>query len=370
MKGVFKKRGNFWIDYYAAGRRHREKVGPSRTLAKKALRKRQVEIAEGKFLDVKREERIPFKDFAQEYLEKYSKPNKRSWASTDVIYIKHFTAFFGTKTLHEITPHDIERYKSLRLGSVNATPKLKNPRKISHSTVNREMSWLRGLFNRAIDWGKVEHNPLKKVKFFKENNQRVRYLEKEDITKLLTHCDDRLRAVVIVAINTGMRKAEIQNLKWGDVNFSQDIIRVPFSKNGEMRYIQTNEAVKTTLICVKKHPGSQYVFCGEDGKPYDFRKSFETALKNSGILNFRFHDLRHTFASHLVMSGVDLNTVRELLGHKTLDMTLRYSHLSPDHKARAVRVLDAKMGTIWAPEAKCETGVREVKVATPALINS
>jgi integrase len=107
-----------------------------------------------------------------------------------------------------------------------------------------------------------------------------------------------------------------------------------------------NQTVKDLLISVMKHPKSPYVFCGEDGLPYNYRKSFETALKNSGILNFLFHDLRHTFASHLVMSGVDLNTVRELLGHKSLEMTLRYSHLSPDHKRRAVELLNSRMGTI------------------------
>lgn len=370
--GVFRKNGQFWIDYYAEGRRHREKVGPSKTLAEKALKKRQIEIAEGKFLDVKREEKIPFKDFAKEYLEKYAKHNKRAWKSTDTVFIKHFTAFFGNKFLHEITPHDIERYKSERLSSKkgsykkNKSPEDK-PRSISPATVNREMSWLRGLFNRAIDWGKVEHNPLKKVKFFKENNQRTRYLEKEEITRLLEHCDFDLRAVVILAINTGMRKGEIQNLKWNDIDIAKGTIRIPFSKNGEMRYIQMNKAVQDILFCVKKQPKSPYVFCGDDGLPYNFRKSFETAIGKSGIIGFRFHDLRHTFASHLVMAGVDLNTVRELLGHKSLDMTLRYSHLSPDHKTRAVRVLDARMDTIWAPEVKAEIVTREVEVASVEL---
>ena len=109
-----------------------------------------------------------------------------------------------------------------------------------------------------------------------------------------------------------------------------------------------NETVQKTIIGVLKNPESQYVFCNKDGEPYgNVRKSFFTALNKAGIINFRFHDLRHTFASQLVMSGVDLNTVRELLGHKSLEMTLRYSHLSPDHKKRAVDILGKRMGTFW-----------------------
>ncbi|MBU1913169.1 MAG: site-specific integrase [Candidatus Omnitrophica bacterium] len=104
-------------------------------------------------------------------------------------------------------------------------------------------------------------------------------------------------------------------------------------------------------ISVPKHTESPYVFCDKDGKPYhDIRKSFWTALKKSGILNFRFHDLRHTFASQLVMSGVDINTVRELLGHKDIRMTLRYSHLSQDYKRHAMGILERQMDTICTPE--------------------
>ena len=104
-----------------------------------------------------------------------------------------------------------------------------------------------------------------------------------------------------------------------------------------------------------KHPESPYIFCSKNGKPYgDIKKSFLTAITKSGIIGFHFHDLRHTFASQLVMAGVDLNTVRELLGHKSLEMTLRYSHLSPDHKKRAVDVLNRQMDTIWTPEPESE----------------
>ncbi len=113
--------------------------------------------------------------------------------------------------------------------------------------------------------------------------------------------------------------------------------------------------LKKALIAVPKNPESSYVFCNKDGAPYgDIKKSFFTALKKAGIIDFHFHDLRHTFASQLVMSGVDLNTVRELLGHKSLEMTLRYSHLSPDHKKRAVDILGQRMDTFWTPKATHE----------------
>ena len=112
-----------------------------------------------------------------------------------------------------------------------------------------------------------------------------------------------------------------------------------------------NDLVKKALIRVPKHPDSPYIFCNKEGKPYhDIRKSFYTALKKSGIINFKLHDCRHTFASQLVMSGVDINTVRELLGHKDIRMTLRYSHLSQDHKRRAVDILGSQLGTNWAQE--------------------
>jgi len=136
----------------------------------------------------------------------------------------------------------------------------------------------------------------------------------------------------------------ILNLKWIDIDFKRNLLYLIETKNGERRDVPINDTVKRTLIKVLKHPESPYVFCNESGKPYtNVRTSFDTALKRAGIKDFRFHDLRHTFASHLVMLWIDLKTVQELLGHKSFSMTLRYSHLSPDHKDRAVDILDSNL---------------------------
>lgn len=187
----------------------------------------------------------------------------------------------------------------------------------------------------------------------KENNKRVRYLEKEEISRLLANCSKHLKPIVVLALNTGMRKGEILNLKWQDIDYRRGIIHLLDTKNREKREIPLNEMAKTALIRTSKHPNSPYVFCNKNGKPFgEIRKSFFTALKKSDIINFKFHDLRHTFASHLVMSGIDLNTVRELLGHKSLKMTLRYAHLSPHYKRQAVDVLGKQMVTIWSQEPK------------------
>jgi integrase len=180
---------------------------------------------------------------------------------------------------------------------------------------------------------------------FKEKAIHLRYLEKEEIRRLVENCNPALKSAVILAVNTGMRHGEIFNLKWHDIDFKRDVICLLETKSGQKREVPMNELVKNELIKVRKHPKSPYVFCHHDGqKVKDVRKSFWTALKKSGIKDFRFHDLRHTAASQLVMAGVDLNTVREILGHKTIEMTLRYAHLSPNHKKRAVDILAESIG--------------------------
>ncbi len=343
------REGNFFMECYFNGRRIREKVGSNRKLAEIVYQKRKVEIAEGKFLDKKKDQKIKFEDFADEFLEVYCKPNLKSWKRFSASNLNILKGYFSGKYLHEITPHLIEKFKSDRLQETTRKEKGLKP-----ATVNRQLIVLKSLYNRAIDWGKYKgENPVKKVKFFKENNTRVRFLEPNELVKLLSCCVGTLKPVMIVALHTGMRKSEILGLKWLDCDFRRSIIYLRDTKNGERREVPMSEPVKTALIGVRRNPKSDYIFCHKDGTQIrDIKKSFFTAISKSGIKDFRFHDLRHCFASYLVMNGVALNTVREILGHKSMDMTLRYAHLSPDHRKQAVDILAKKIDTFWTPDEK------------------
>lgn len=349
MKGrVYQKikGGNWSVDYFVNGRRVREMVAPNKKLAEAILNKRLADIAENKHLDVKKEQKIKFKDVAHTYMETHSKPLKRSW-KTDENCLKPLLLVFGEKYLYEITPKMIEEYKIARSKVVSSIKK----KQICVATVNKELSALRAIWNKAIHWEMTDRNPMDKVKLYKENNQRLRFLEKEEIEKLLKYSSHQLRAIILIALHTGMRKGEIQSLKWSDLNYQQSYIKLNLTKNGEIRYVPLNQVAKEVFLSTAKHPESAYIFCDADGQSFNFRKAFETAIGKTGIKDFRFHDLRHTFASHMRMAGVDLHTIGELLGHKSIEMTKRYAHLSPDAKVRAVEVLSNKIGTVLAPKA-------------------
>ena len=351
--GVFLKKNKWFIDYKFEGRRIRESIGPSKTVAELVLKKRKIEIAEGRYLNKKKEEREKFDDFARTFHELHSKVNHRpSVIRRNVVSLKNLSTMFSGKYLSEITPQLIERYKLTRITQVKP------------ATVNRELTCLKCMFNKAISWNKASDNPVRKVKMLKEDNKRIRYLEKEEIPKLIDNCAPHIKPIVIVAINTGMRKSEIFGLKWQNISIEHGVIYLLDTKNGERREVMMNETVKKTLIAVPKNPESSYVFCHPNGKPYtDVKNSFHTALRKCGIINFKFHDLRHTFASQLVMRGVDLKTVQELLGHKSIEMTMRYSHLSPSHKKRAVNLLDRQSDTLMTPSGSTDKTEENDKIS-------
>jgi len=312
---IYQKNGNWFIDYRVEGRRKREKIGSSKKLAEQVLAKRKIDIAEGKYLDRQKQEKITFEEFSERYLKDYSIPNKRSWKETDKYYVKRLNSVFGKKYLYTISSHDIERYKSERI------------KEVSPASVNRELSCLKTMFNKAIDWGYTSENPLRQIKLFKENNERVRFLNTEEFKSLLSYCSDRLKRFVILAVSTGMRKGEIQRLKQEDIDFTRNVIRISEQKNGFTSYISINNTARKVL---------------EQGLDFDYnpRKAFESACEKAGIKDFRFHDLRHTFCSWLAISGVSIHSIMKLARHKDIKMTLRYSHLSQESKAVSAAAID------------------------------
>ena len=326
------KQGNYFLDYYVGGRRTREWIGPNKRLAVTVMGKRRTEIAEGKHLDRRTVRRVTLRQYAEEYTRIYS-ARKRS-ALRDTSSLKALLPVLGDLYLDAITPEMVQRYQTDRLA------------KRKPATVNRELALLKTMFNRAIENGKVTTNPVVKAKFLKENNARCRILEDEERERLRAEFHPRIRRIYDFARNTGLRRGEIFMLEWRDVDLRGRFLRVREAKSGEGRTMPLNGTACAILEEIPYRIDGGYVFCRPDGEAIrGIRKGFESGVRRAGIRDYTFHDSRHEFASALAMAGVDLNTIRELLGHKTMRMVMRYSHLTDRHKARAVALLDSQEDT-------------------------
>lgn len=356
--GVYLRGKQYWMGFTVGGKFKRLSCETTnKKLALDIYHKQKALIAEGRYLDKKAEDsRIQFKDFAGIYMERHSKIYKKSWKSADETYLQRLLPVFGNYALSDITSINILEYMQART------------KKVKPASVNRELALLKVMYSKAEEWGYISKNPTRVVKKLRgEIQNRTRFLSDHEMKRLYTACDSKLRSVLAVLINTGMRKGELQKLTWSNVDFDQSVIFIAVSKNGKSRYIPMNVVVKQILLRerLKRNVKHHLVFGNKDGKIYNFRKAFETARDKAGIENLRIHDLRHTFASHLVMKGIDLTTVQILLGHSDQRITERYSHLSPTHKARAVRVLEDLNSTFLAQSGP-ETQTQEFgKIVSP-----
>lgn len=328
---IYQRGDNWYVDFRFKGQRIRESIGPSRKDAEKIIAKKKTEIVENRYLDIRKEpEPVKFYDFAKDYLKSVKPKRKKENYRRTVSLMRQLNKVFDSKDLHKMTQKEIEDYQTMRR------------EKVKPATINREIALLKTMFTKAIEWSKVKDSPAKKVKLLEGEIKRVRFLMPDEIQTLLSNCADHLKPIVTAAVHTGMRKGELLNLKREQVNFEQGFITLTETKNNERRDIPIDETVKATLESIKGE--GSYFFADKNGKPLgDVKTGFSMALKRSGIRDFRFHDLRHSFASNLVMAGVELNVVGELLGHKTSVMTKRYSHLSPAYKKRVVSILDSIM---------------------------
>lgn len=301
--------------------------------------------------------------FIREHYAPWAKANQKAGQATIDALEACFADLMG-KPLAAVCAFDVERFKARRLKTG-----------IKPATVNRDLSRLRGALSRAVDWGMLADHPMRTVKQAKgADDSRVRYLDQAEEKTLRAALQERdqerrrqresgnrwlaqrggtlrplwpaegftdyLTPMVLLALNTGMRRGELLGLEWASVNLASKLLTVTAAtaKSRRARHIPLNgEALDLLTRCRSQGTGTGLVFPSPAGSRMgNINSSWEALCDAAGLEDFRFHDLRHTFASRLVQAGVDLNTVRELLGHSDIRMTLRYAHLAPDKLAEAV----------------------------------
>jgi site-specific recombinase XerD len=317
--------GTYYFVKMVDGKSHQISTGTkSKTLARKVAETLKAKTWNEGWGFTEKEKGIRFCDLVKRYLE-WSAVNHKSHVSY-VGYCRNLMDSFGSDTyIQKIENWEVQKHCKRRTDEG-----------IKPASINREISCLKHMYHKANEeWGMTTHNPAAKIKHLKENNERIRYLSDEEREKLLKACAEGpwyLLPIVQIAINTGMRRGEILNLKWKDIDNQNGFIRVQTSKSGLPRDIPINSLLKSLFNSITQDEENIFPI-------KEFVHSWETAKRTAGIDDLRFHDLRHEFASQLVMSGADLRTTQELLGHSNLRMTQRYTHLSENHKKEAVERL-------------------------------
>jgi site-specific recombinase XerD len=356
VRGVFEKAPGsdvWWIRFIdSKGRFRREKAG-SKGMAIDLYRKRKVEALEGKKLPERlRRATVTFAEIARDALT-YSKVHKAATSyRCDAGRMEVLLGWFREYPAESITAQDIERQFQKQ--------------KWAPATPNRYRALLSLTYRLAIRNGKVKENPARLVPHRLEDNARIRFLYADEETALRkaieAKCPERLPEFVL-ALNTGLRLSEQYGLPWENVSLPLRILTIRRSKNGAMRHVPLNQAAVRALEALREqYPASELV-CRGVKEP---RRWFEPVLKNAKVSNFSWHCLRHTFASRLTMAGVDLRTVQELMGHKCIAMTVRYSHLAPKHTLAAVERLDAPTET--PTDTTTDTGAFEQSAAQTLVL--
>jgi len=363
--GVFKKDGNWHIDFYRGSKRVREKVGKSKGEAKRALSVRKAQVALGKFDLLPKPEIPTFRAFADRY-ERLVSEHKRG-RPVERYYIRMFVDIFGKEKINEITAEEGERFKTYRA------------RQVKPATVNRELTLFKHMFAKAVEWDLLAANPLRGVRSLRVPTRLERILELDEEIRLLAACDrvrsPYLRPAVILALNTGMRRGELLSLQWEQIDFIHGRIRILNAKtNSSERSIPMNSVVSVVLNDLAQKKKSDLVFPSNRrvGERFlDLKKGFKKAVQLAGIAPIRFHDMRHAFASRLVQAEVDIITVQHLLGHAKISMTARYAHSPNNAKIAAVRRLDELFSSQPAPKRPREfTKGGEVAVHKPQQVNT
>jgi integrase len=342
------------ISYKNEGKKVWEKVGwksegYSAELARDVRNHRIKALRHGEELPQQKKKAITFKALAEKYLEWSAENKNREGIEDKSRYENHLKDRFDDKRLDEITSFDLEQMKS------EMAKKDYRPKTIAHC-----LGLIRTMYNRASDWSLYQgQNPVVKVKKPVIQNARDRFLSFEEAEILLRELkrnpqikkeykelkDPKLHDIALLSLHTGARAGEIFNLKGHDISFTGRLITLRDTKNTETRHCPMTDAAMEMLKRRIPDDPNSFIFTNSDnGKIREVSNAFERAVDrlkmNDGVMDARkrvlFHSLRHTFASWLAIQGTPIYTIAKLMGHKSIAMSERYSHLSPDHKNQAV----------------------------------
>ena len=335
--GVFIRKGSYYISYIdAQGRRKQRKLKGVHTLTQ-ARDLRTVELTnveKARVLGYSPPAKDTFAEIVNRYLNhQKARLTAHAYERTRGIVEDHLKSTFGPTPLATIRRADVQRYITERTAEVSA------------GTVIKEINVLKHLLGLAVEWELIPFNVARGIKPPRVPAGRVRYLQPNELRAVLEACPKWLQPIAGLLAFTGMRRSEILGLRWLDVDRKGERIMLPQTKNGDGRVVWLNSLACKVLDSLHAGAPTDRVFRSSDTvTPENVSLAFLRACRRVGIADFRLHDLRHTAASWLRMSGADLQDVAELLGHRDLRMTKRYSHLSPAHLAAAVKRLDGVFG--------------------------
>ena len=315
------KRGNIWWAYFEyAGKRYRLSLRtPHEGAANVLKREIQTAITKGEFHGSWKVQSPLFENVLDEYLDHILPDQPRRKQEYFLYAAKHLRQFFSGLRIHQITPETIERFKTMRL------------EKAKPITVNRDLRALRVLLRQAVIWGFIEHNPMDHVDLVKVTPQTPRYLSPEEISKLLRTATRHVRVIIILALNTGMRRKEILSLRWSHIDFENKVMKLDSDVTPNPRVIPMNDPVVQVLREWKQGSRGNRVFTIKS-----FHSAWETTIRQAGIPHVRFKDLRQTFIHYMLSHGVDPQTLSRLLGYKNWRMATSHPEGLHDEQLRRV----------------------------------
>ena len=341
----------YWIDIYYYGRRRRERIGHSKLAAENRLREVQTAKAEGRYVRKNKNADITLGELSDWYLGLSEVKEKRS--NKDIaICLKNVISRIGEKQIAlQLTMGQIEHFRQRRLSEKTQTGRPAKP-----STVNRDVANFKAMLNRAVEFSVIEYNPIKKIRQLEENNVRERILTSEEFKRLIQNCSEAIRGQVLIAFYLPMRRAEILNLKWEEIDFKSNFIRLggDRTKNKKVRSIPLHPKVAAYLKKLPRPIKGGFIFSSRRWR----RKSYVKALKAAELGNFTFHDLRHCAINNLRLAGNDQYMIKQASGHKTDIAFSRYNLVTEDEM----------MGMKWYDSADSESGTMDTYMDTKPKI--